>query len=198
MADAARSLRNDPVIEEHRERAPKGVRAEIVAGALLMSPAPKSGHLNAQGELLAKLLSQRALRLGGPPPRGWRFLLTPELHLGLGPDKLNPDLAGWRAARAPALSEYPITKVPDWVCEVLSPTTRRHNQLVKKPYYARVGVPWLWLVDAEALALTVLRLEAGRWVEIGAYGDVRDVRVEPFDATPLDVLGWWEALDDVP
>ena len=81
---------------------------------------------------------------------------------------------------------------------MLSPTTRRHNQLVKKPYYARVGVPWLWLVDAEALALTVLRLEAGRWVEIGAYGDVRDVRVEPFDATPLDVLGWWEALDNIP
>jgi Uma2 family endonuclease len=192
MADAARSLRNDPVIEEHRERAPKGVRAEIVAGALLMSPAPKSGHLNAQGELLAKLLSQRALRLGGPPPRGWRFLLTPELHLGLGPDKLNPDLAGWRAARAPALSEYPITKVPDWVCEVLSPSTERSDRGTKLPLFGEHGATHAWLVDPDARTLEVFRLSAAGARAIGTYSGDAVVRAEPFEEVELELGSLWE------
>jgi Uma2 family endonuclease len=192
MADAAGSRLNDPVIEEHRERAPKGVRAEIVAGALLMSPAPKSGHLNAQGELIAKLLSQRALRLGGPPPRGWRFLLTPELHLGVGPDKLNPDLAGWRAARAPALSEYPITKVPDWVCEVLSPSTERSDRGTKLPLFGEHGATHAWLVDPDAHTLEVVRLSATGTRAIGTYSGDAVVRAEPFEEVELELGSLWE------
>ncbi len=55
-----------------------------------------------------------------------------------------------------------ITVVPDWVCEILSPGTRRHDLLVKKPYYAKVDAPFLWLVDREARAVTAYRLEAGQ------------------------------------
>jgi Uma2 family endonuclease len=84
-----------------------------------------------------------------------------------------------------------ITVVPDWVCEVLSPTTRRHNILIKKPYYARVGVSHHWVVDLEARAVSAWRLEKGRWVELGVWGDETDARIEPFTDIAINVAGWW-------
>jgi Uma2 family endonuclease len=76
-------------------------------------------------------------------------------------------------------ADAPIRVVPDWVCEILSPTTRRHNLLTKKPYYARIGVPHHWIVDIEAKTITAYRLEGGRWLELGVWGDERDARIEP-------------------
>jgi Uma2 family endonuclease len=37
---------------------------------------------------------------------------------------------------------FVVEDMPDWVCEILSPTTRRHDMLRKLPYYAKVGAPW--------------------------------------------------------
>jgi Uma2 family endonuclease len=118
------------------------------------------------------------------PPGAWHELTnTPEIA---------PDVAGWRRDRLPELpGDAPIRVVPDWACEILSPTTRRHDLLVKKPYYARVGVPFHWLVDLEARAVTAYRLESGLWVEVGVYGDERDARIEPFADVTLDVASWW-------
>jgi hypothetical protein len=59
------------------------------------------------------------------------------------------------------------------------------------PYYAKVGVAHLWLVDLEARVVTVQRLEAGRWVTIGAYSDETEVRIEPFDGVLLNVASRW-------
>lgn len=84
-----------------------------------------------------------------------------------------------------------VLAVPDWVCEILSPTTRRHDVLRKQPYYARIGVPYLWLVDIEARVLTVHRLESSEWRIIGTYNDETEARIAPFDAVPLDVASWW-------
>jgi Uma2 family endonuclease len=85
----------------------------------------------------------------------------------------------------------PIRVVPDWVCEILSKTTRRHDQLVKMPYYAEVGVAYAWLVDIEARVLIVQRLESSHWVTIGTYSDETEARIAPFDAVPLNVANWW-------
>jgi Uma2 family endonuclease len=86
--------------------------------------------------------------------------------------------------------DEPIRVVPDWVCEILS-TTRRHDLLHKVPYYAKVGVRFLWLVDLEARVLTVHRLEPPDWRIIGTYSDETEVRIEPFDAVALHVADWW-------
>jgi hypothetical protein len=74
---------------------------------------------------------------------------------------------------------------------ILSKTTRRHDQLVKVPYYAEVGVAHAWIVDLEARVLTAQRLESGHWVTIGTYSDETEVRIPPFDAVPLHVASWW-------
>ena len=102
-------------------------------------------------------------------------------------------MAGWRRERLLTLpDDEPIRVVPDWVCEILSPSTRRHDLLVKKPYYAKVGVPHHWIIDREARTLTAYRLESGRWSELGVFGDERDARIEPFTEVALDVASWWE------
>jgi Uma2 family endonuclease len=52
---------------------------------------------------------------------------------------------------------------PDWIAEVLSPTTSRHDQFVKVPVYERVGVPEVWLLHPIERTLTVYRLENERY-----------------------------------
>lgn len=95
------------------------------------------------------------------------------------------------------MPELPVrfTTVPDWVCEVLSPSTRRYDVGVKRAFYARIGVQHLWYVDLEARALTVSRLdERARWVELDVITDGPRFRAEPFDAVEIDIGVWWEGL----
>ena len=102
----------------------------------------------------ARASSVLGRRIGGPfdddigGPGGWWIIFEPELHLS--EDILVPDLAGWRRERMP---EYPesayATLAPDWICEVLSNSTRRLDLHEKRPIYAREGVPDLWLVDPD-------------------------------------------------
>jgi Uma2 family endonuclease len=50
---------------------------------------------------------------------------------------------------------------PDWVAEVLSPSTASHDQIVKLPAYERAGVREAWLIDPIDRTLTIYHLEAG-------------------------------------
>lgn len=52
---------------------------------------------------------------------------------------------------------------PEWLAEVLSPTTASHDQIVKLPVYERAGVLEVWLIDSIDLTLTIYRLEGGRY-----------------------------------
>ncbi len=74
-----------------------------------------------------------------------------------------PELAGWQRETMP---EYPDTAyctiAPDWVCEVLSPSTRRLDQIEKRELYAREGVGHLWFVDPDAQTLETFALRAGQ------------------------------------
>ena len=171
------------------EALPPGVKGEIIDGVMYTMTRPRGPH-----QRMERLI---ASRIGDPfddgrgGPGGWWILPEPGIQLPNTPE-VAPDVAGWRRERLPALpADTSISVVPDWVCEILSATTRRHNLLIKKPYYARIGVPHHWLVDLEANTITAYRLERGLWVELGAWGDERDARIEPFDAIALDVASWW-------
>jgi Uma2 family endonuclease len=87
-----------------------------------------------------------------------------------------------------------ITVVPDWVCEILSPTTRRHDLLIKLPFYAQAGVPWCWLVDLDARVVSTLRNADGVWAVEGSFGDDPEARIPPFGAVPQDLSTWWTDL----
>lgn len=102
--------------------APEPMVAEIIGGALHLHPRPRSRH--------ARVAFVPGRLVGGPfhydpaDPGGWRVLDEPELHLG--DDVLVPDIAVWRRERMPALEDVAhFEAASDWVCEVLSPATRR-------------------------------------------------------------------------
>ena len=54
-----------------------------------------------------------------------------------------------------------VRGAPDWVAEVLSPSTGRHDQTVKLAAYERAGVREVWLIDPIDRTLTIYQLEAG-------------------------------------
>lgn len=181
------------------EALPEHVVGEILAGELVVSPRPAMRHASATSTLGALLNVAFHIGLGGPG--GWWILDEPELSLGVDPryDPVVPDIAGWRRETTPGIPDVVRVKlVPDWVCEVLSPGTSRHDRVLKVPFYARAGVQHCWLVDPIAQTLEVLRLEGGRWVIVASVGGDETVRVEPFEAIELPLRALWDRGEALP
>ncbi len=168
---------------------PRHVKGEIIEGVLYTMTRPRARHQRMAALLTSRIHDPFDRGRGGPG--GWWILVEPGIELPNTPE-IAPDLAGWRRERVPEMpDDRAVDVVPDWVCEILSPSNRRHDLLVKKPYYARVGVTFHWLVDREARTLTAYRLEGGHWLELGTWGDETEARIAPFDAVPFDVAALW-------
>jgi Uma2 family endonuclease len=168
--------------------APEHMVAEIVRGALHLHPRPAPRQLRASSSLGGELHGPFCRRRGGPG--GWWILDEPELHLGA--DVLVPDIGGWRRERMPKLPDAAWFDLPpDWVCEVLSPSTRQIDLTEKRDIYGEAGIGHLWLVDPVARTLEAFALEAGRWTLIAAERDDAEVRVPPFDAIALELGALW-------
>ena len=168
---------------------PANIKGEIIDGVLYTMTRPRGHHQRTGLAIGSQLRGPFDEGRGGPG--GWWILPEPGIELPNTPE-ISPDVAGWRRERLLVLpDDAAISVVPDWVCEILSPSTRRHDLLVKKPYYAKVGVAHHWLIDLPARTLTAYRLESGRWVELGVYGDEHAARIEPFAEIELDVASWW-------
>ena len=164
--------------------------AEIVDGELVTSPRPAFLHAQATSAVNQDL-SPFSRRPGGPGgPGGWRILFEPELHLGA--DILVPDLAGWRRERMPVLVDEPYsTLAPDWVCEVVSPSTARLDRVRKMPIYARERVSYLWLIHPGLQTLEVYRLEGQHWMVASSHVGADRVQAGPFEEIGLDMSRWW-------
>lgn len=167
---------------------PENVVGEILHGQLIVQPRPAPKHALAASSAGGELLGPYQMGRGGPG--GWWILDEPELHLG--GHILVPDLAGWRRERMPVFpKEAFFTLSPDWVCEVISPSTARTDRVVKMPIYAGQGVEWIWLADPDARTLEVFRLFEGRWLREGGWQEDDEVRAPPFDATGFSLAEWW-------
>lgn len=59
------------------------------------------------------------------------------------------------------VDERGVRGAPDWLAEVLSRSTARHDEFVKLPVYARAGVREVWLIRPVELTLAIYQLEAG-------------------------------------
>jgi Uma2 family endonuclease len=167
---------------------PEHVVGEIIDAELVVSPRPGPRHSNVASNVAGLLVPPFSFGDGGPG--GWWILHEPELHLG--ENVVVPDLAGWRRERLAALPEEAFFRLaPDWVCEVLSPSTSRIDRTRKQPLYARAAVRHLWLIDPAAQTLEVYALEAERWVQLGTYGGDEKVKAMPFETVLLDLGKLW-------
>lgn len=166
-------------------RLPEHVVGEIVDGRLYTSPRPAVAHALAASTLNVEL---GGVHRGGAG--GWWILHEPELHLDR--DVVVPDLAGWTRERLPVMPKTPFLSLPpDWICELLSPSTERLDRARKLPLYARHGVSHAWLINPITRTLEVLRRRGVRWLVQAVYADAERVRAEPFAGIEIDLLGLW-------
>src|SRR5512134_136654 len=120
--------------------APEHQVAEIVDGQLILSPRLSLRHSAASSRLGLALGPFDDSQHG---PGGWWILDEPELHFG--EDVVVPDLGGWRRERMPAIPDAAFCSLPpDWVCEVISPSTARVDRGIKLRTYAEAGVAHAW------------------------------------------------------
>lgn len=177
-----------PATYDDLVRLPPNMVGQIVHGVLHAHPRPAAAHLLAASTLGGEIGS-RFMR-GRAGPAIWWTLDQPELHLG--GHVLVPDLAGWRRERMPEVPDVAwFDMAPDWVCEVLSPSTARLDRVQKMPVYAAAGVDHLWLVDPDLRTLEAYAREGERWLLLGSYADTDAVRVAPFDAVALELSLLW-------
>jgi Uma2 family endonuclease len=187
MAEGARSF----ATYEDVLGAPENKVAQVIDGELHLSPRPAGRHA-AVSSVLGEELGP-PFRRGRGGPGGWLLLDEPELHLDR--DILVPDLAGWRRDRLSSIGdEAYFTLAPDWVCEVLSPSTEKLDRSAKLRIYARAKVPHAWLVNPTQRTLEVLRLTNDGWLTVAVHSDHDKVRAEPFDAIELELGLLWSEL----
>lgn len=170
------------------EALPETMIGEILRGKLETSPRPYPKHAYVIG------LLQR--RLGDPFEQdrdghgGWWLLSEPEIHLDA--QVLVPDVAGWRRPSLPKVPDTAAIHVtPDWVCEVISPSSGRRDRVVKRAIYGEKGVPYLWFVDPATRTLEVLRLTADGWLIDASFADDDFAHAKPFDAIGLPLADLW-------
>ena len=177
-----------PATYDDLARLPDNLVAEIVNGELHASPRPAPPHARA-GSIVGGLIVP-PFDQGRGGPGGWWILYEPELHL-VG-DVLVPDWAGWRRSRMPhlpATAYFPLA--PDWVCEIVSPSTSSLDRVQKLSIYARERVAHAWLIDPLARTLEVLRLENARWTILATHEGRDVVRAEPFTEIELELPALW-------
>lgn len=184
-----------PDLYAQLEALPENLTGEIMNGRLYTQPRPASPHALAGSGLGMDIGGAYHRGRGGPG--GWWILDEPEIHFIRDTEVLVPELAGWRRERMPRLPrDHRFEVVPDWVCEILSPSTARTDRVVKMPIYARYGVSCLWLVDPLVRTLEVFALRDGRWTVIGLFQEQDLVTVEPFAEIALELGGLWADLED--
>lgn len=182
-----RDLTKKPATFADLADVPERMIGQVMDGALLVHPRPAIAHANATSNAGADI-NARFGRSG--PPGGWWILDEPEVRLGA--DALVPDLAGWRREKLPVLPCEPfLTLCPDWVMEVLSPSTASVDRISKARIYAREGVGWLWFVDPLERTVEVNRLQSGSWLQVAAFLAGEPVRAEPFDTVAFDTADWF-------
>ncbi|HEY7552306.1 MAG TPA: Uma2 family endonuclease [Hyphomicrobiaceae bacterium] len=167
---------------------PEPLVAEILFGELVTHPRPASRHARAASRL--EMILGAPFDLGINGPGGWVFFDEPELHLG--EHVVVPDLAAWRGER---LSEYPETAwfevAPDWVCEVLSPSTESYDRGDKQLIYAEAGVANRWQINPVLKMLEVYELKTGKWLLLDVIQHDAQVAAAPFAEFSFSLSALW-------
>ena len=159
------------------EALPPNIVGEIIFGALVTHPRPAPRHAIASLALGSEVTGPFQKGRGGPG--GWVFATEPELHLG--PHVLVPDIAGWRRERLARMPDAPYFETPpDWLCEVLSPSTETYDRGDKRRIYALFEVGHLWYVDPDAQLLEVFERQGEDWLLTHTFVECEEVCAPPF------------------
>jgi Uma2 family endonuclease len=171
------------------EALPPHLTGEIIFGTLHAHPRPVTRHVTGAHRLSVTIASPFEFGRGGPG--GWIFLPEEELHLG--PHVVVPDISGWRVERLPA--DYGesafMTVPPDWICEVMSPSTESIDRVEKRRIYATYGVGHLWYIDPRSRTLEVFARQERDWLLKHAFAEHEDVCAPPFQELTFPLKQLW-------
>jgi Uma2 family endonuclease len=160
-------------------------RVEVIDGILYELPMTSFEHGHVVSLVVAVLVPAYQLGRGGPG--GWWIQGENDFSAN-GREVFRPDAIGWRRERLAGIDRARrVEVVPDWVCEVLSPSTRTHDVDVKARAYARIGVRYGWYVDPLHRELTVYELCDSTWNVVGVYGKGEAVCAPPFGGIELEL-----------
>jgi Uma2 family endonuclease len=159
---------------------------ELLDGQIVQKALPSFRHGWAQRKLGACLDPYSGRPGGLGRPGGWWIVSEVELDLLPG-TRIQPDLCGWRCENLPEPPEGVVAVRPDWVCEVLSPSTASRDLLVKRNLLERARVPHYWLLDPMQQTVTVLRLTDGHYVLSQQAERDQTLRGEPFELIEIPV-----------
>lgn len=150
-----------------------GKRHELIDGVYYVSSAPRPLHQLVATRLtiaLGRYLEDHPLGvlLGGPAD-----VVFSEI------DVVEPDLLYIARERLGIVTEIDVSGgAPDLVVEILSPSTRRRDLVLKRRLYESRGVGEYWIVDPKAATVQVLRNEGGSY-RTAAELDTGDVLTTP-------------------
>jgi len=170
---------------------PNGITGEILNGQLHTQPRPKWPHGRAEDALLIELGT--TYDRGKRGPGGWWIITEPEIHFVRDTEVVVPDLAGWRRSRMPSPpSGHRVEVTPDWVCEILSPSTASKDRDIKMPLYHHYGVKHFWLVDPSAQTLEAYEAGQDGWNLIGRFNAGDRISVAPFTEAVFTLSELWD------
>lgn len=202
----------DPAVHKTRSHTyadyltwPGDVRYELIDGvAYAISPAPDAitctmapALLRAHQEILGVVFLKTANALEGKPCRPFIAPFDVRLRHGSEADGevdtvMQPELVV--VCYRSKLDERGCRSAPDWVVEVLSPSTAGHDLILKRQLYERVGVREYWLLHPVDLVVTVYRLQDGA---LGAPDICELKETLAVGMLPGVVLDWERALQNV-
>jgi Uma2 family endonuclease len=182
--------RSEPgtTLAEAIARLQQGEEIELIAGEIVPHAAPRPEHGAAQAGLAAALGPFRLREAGPRGPGGWWLMIEVEVLYGETEETFRHDALGFRRSLHPERpSGFPLAARPDWVCEILSTKTARHDLVKKQRTLHRHGIPHYWILDPEHETLTVLRWADTAYLRVqdAGLGDV--VRAEPFDEITISI-----------
>ena len=133
-----------------------GKRHELIDGVHYVTASPVLRHQAILGNLhllLGPLVREREL--------GQVYFAPLDVILS-DVDVVEPDLLFVRSERAEIIEQW-VRGAPDLVVEILSPSTRRRDERLKRDLYERRGVDEYWIVDPEAETVKVYHLVDGAY-----------------------------------
>jgi Uma2 family endonuclease len=187
MSSAALKLPSYADLLAELRALPQGTTGEILGeGWLRLMSRPGRKHRSVSRQLLFGLRDHG--RMGGD----WVIEVEAEIEL-LG-RLLVPDLVGWRLNDGDTtdfLDENPITRTPDWACEILSRSTQQGDRAIKLPLYAAAGVAHVWVIVPEAQTIEVYDNTGGKPILVATARGEQTVLLPPF-AEAWDLAQLWK------
>lgn len=152
-------------VEDYRELPETGPRYQLIEGDLEMAPAPNRYHQDISRNLEYILLDYLEQN-----PIGKLYDAPFDVYL----DKHNvfqPDIVFVSNARLSILTDAGAEGAPDFVAEILSPSTFELDRISKRRVYGRSGVQELWIIDPKQKRIEIYLLAKDAAAPAAVYGE---------------------------